>query len=352
MAVTVSIDAGNGSTIGIHDKHTVVFPSFSAPRRIVNMDRISMDVTTYERNGETFVFGDDVLRLQSEISSHRGASKYGSEFHIRQILVALTQLELGTEPSIELLTYAPPALLQEAKDAFKEWEGTKQPIIVHSGDEATHFVFHLKKITVLPEGLGALGVYLFDEKGKPKDISFSAGNVMVLDSGAFSLDVMLFNNMKLATDRLNDATRENYGLFDFVIANLKQDIVDHDSRFRTVKLAQIEATIRHAIIDNGGELPTSIILEHGNNAIDIGEHVSVYVESLAKNIYTDVLVSNYDLTSIGKLVVIGGCGALIHSVIKPMIEQHGTKVYLPDSPITVNARGGLNFHQSRKARKA
>ena len=197
MAVTVSIDAGNGSTIGIYEDHSIVFPSFSAPRRIVDMGRVTMDVTTYERNGETFVFGDDVLRLQSETSSHRGASKYGSEFHMRQILVALTQLELGTQPSIELLTYAPPALLEDAKAAFKEWEGTKQPIIVHSGDDSTPYVFHLKKITVLPEGLGALGVYLFDEKGKPKDISFSAGNVMVLDSGAFSLDVMLFNNMKL-----------------------------------------------------------------------------------------------------------------------------------------------------------
>lgn len=352
-----SVDAGNGGTNAVlaqpgKGHKSVYFPSVRAAATGDSLGLgkdMELQYTYADWGGFRYIVGDDVLRVtRRHLERHHGEFRYGDEFH--QFLVAYALAQLGVkEGTVDLTLFAPPGVYVEAKKRmqalFMERDGRVG--IQLKGDKKPR-VWRYENVTVWPEGIGAGACFVIDEDGEVINTDVLAGDVVILDSGVYTLDALKMVDGNFNPEALEHATWKNGGLGVHVLEPIVRTLKKQHDDFINVSVDDVDAAIRQ------GQKSKSYVIRAGGVEADIGPLIDKYSERFAAWLANNIVDGVFDgFRGIKSVILVGGGTTLTEKWLR---QWYGDKILTPkkfDStkkihPVDMNAVGGLRFALMRQ----
>jgi len=347
----VSIDAGNGftnaATLKGKSVKTVGFPSIRAMSRADDFDIEgfgSVNYPIYNWQGLRYVVGDDASLISLDsVESHRGYNRYGNE--MQRFFMAVAMYQLGLKSSdIDLTMFVPPSLLIEQKDTIlSRFEDVNNQLAILPEGERKPIIYNLVNINIVPEGIGAATCFMLDKRGKPsQSASELSGNVLFVDIGMYTTDVVLLQNGAFNRESLSTATSEGFGIADRILSPLAEEVRKKAADFSAINLYDIDRALRNGL--KTGEFTVS----SGLSNIDIEERFNAYKGAFS-NAVADLLDSQYSsLRNVQKVVLVGGGATFINDLLAETypnrtatLENYSSMKDV--SPLEANVIGGLRL---------
>lgn len=348
----LSVDSGNGFTNALFSTKpgkykTVSFPSVRAAASGDSLGLgvdLEMQYTTVGWEGSRYIVGDDVVTVSKRgLNRLQGIDRYPSEF--TSFLTAYAAAQMGVKDGEhELVTYCPPGIYTAQKDKIREYFLTGDHVIKLSTDKkARRWCYN--NVLVWPESIAAALAILLDDNGSPVNPEALNGRVLVVDSGAFTLDTVELSDGKFNPENLQVATASDGGLHVHIHQNVLRWLKSNSPDFDLHTVDDIDYAIR-----NGG------MIRAGAGQVDISQKVQA--ESLRyAGWIADYLKTNFQsLRGIASVILVGG-GAdfILENLLKR--EDMGSKVLNTETyknvkgvhPSFLNALGGYRFRMYQLA---
>jgi hypothetical protein len=358
---TVSCDAGNGGTNAVLAQARGGCKSFYTPsvRAVASGDSLGLgaqwelDYDTVDWGGHRYVVGDDVIRVtRRQLEHHIGANRYGNEMH--QFLVANAVARLGVKSgTVDLTLFAPPGMYASLKGFIHErftQRGGKVEISL-KGDKKPR-KFQYETVTVWPEGIGAAACFVLDERGEVVPSDILAGEVVVLDLGAHTLDALQLTNGNFNPESLQHATWEAGGVHVHIrepILRLVKKEVGDDAANLTVD--DIDRIIRLGSVSGD-----YILTVAGLHDVDLKPLLDKYCERYAEWIANNIADGVFDgFRGIRAVILVGGGAGLVTPFLgkaswygKKILNQATHETTSDLHPVDMNAVGGLRLALMRQ----
>jgi hypothetical protein len=313
---------------------------------------MEMQYTTIDWYGHRYVTGDDVVRVtRRSIERHMGQDRYGNEFH--QFMTATVLAKAGVKSGeIDLTLFCPPGHFTRMRPIilknFVEEEGIVK--IRLSGDKSQR-EWRYTNVSVLPEGIGAIACFTLDETGKPIVSDFLTGDMLLLDIGVHTFDVVIVSNGQFNPETLQTATWDGYGMDTFIRRPILDLLHKQDPDYTILTVDDIDLALREGCA-NGMQFEVRC----AGKKIDIGPALQKASARYADWIANTVLDGVYNgLRGIKHVVVIGGGAFFVGDHLRDLFpdkivnlkDYAQTKKVLPSD---MNAVGGarLAMHRLRK----
>lgn len=352
----VSIDAGNGMTNAVlaqkNGKHKSIY--FASVRAAATGDSLGlgnqfeMQYEYVDWNKHRYVFGDDVLRVSRKgIERHQGHNRYGNEFHQFLVAVALSQLKMK-KAAIDLTLFAPPSLFtktkQDIQERFAERDGIFE-IQFKSDKKERHF--QIENVTVYPEGIGAAACFLLDENGDVVDCDTLNGEVLILDSGMYTLDILHMSNGNFNPETLGHATWENEGIKSHILEPVLRQVKKAGTEFSLLTTDDIDCVLRQGITTG------DYTLRVAGQAVDLEAAFDNAAHRYSDWISNNILDGHFDgLRGYKHIILVGGGTPLIQQYLENLygnkvldVSKHPATKNI--NPIEMNAVGGLRLARMR-----
>lgn len=346
-----SVDAGSGGVNAViltgRKRTTFYMPSCRAP---VTGETLGSDVDEIAYQyadwyGNRYVFGDDTLKItRSRIEHHIGANRYGNEFH--QFLIAVALAKMGVKSgTVDLTVFAPPGIYRQARGHLLKLKGKTVTIQLRGDKKPREWAY--ENVAVVPEGIGAAACFVLDEKGQPSNGDFLAGDVMIGDSGVWTLDTILMHNGIFNPETLQHATWQGDGLDTWIRKPLLATVSRISADFAVCTVDDIDLLMRQWV-----ETDEAVLKIAGKEA-DMTKAIAKLGTRYAEYISNNILDAQYNgLAGIRGLLMIGGGAFFVTKALQEFypdkvvdFEQYGL------SPVVVNVEGGLRLAQRRVNRK-
>jgi hypothetical protein len=346
----VSIDAGNGGTNGALAQKkgykSVYFPSVRAAASGESLGLgagFELDSQWVEWANNRYLYGDSVFISRKAIERHTGSNRYGNEFHLFLIAIALGQL-IPEGGSVDLTLFAPPAMFVNAKATIQErLSRLDNTLAIKFKGDAKPRIYTIEKLTVLPEGVGALFCIALDEQGKPVGKDVLSGENVILDGGLFTLDALQISNGNVNPEKLSSATWEGQGIRAHILEPVLALAKKSGRDFELITIDDIDRTLRNGV--NTGDYT----LTSGGSKVDLKPAIDKYSERYSHWIANQVIDGVFDeLRGIKSLIFVGGAAILC---AHHMQSQYNGKVFsfaqakqtAKVLPIDANCVGGLRY---------
>ena len=353
----VSCDPGNGGTNAVlardNGRHkSIYFPSVRAAATGDSLGLgkdLELDYRYVDWYGHRYVIGDDVLRVtRRHLERHTGTNRYGNELY--QFLVAVALGEMGIrEGTVDLTLFAPPGLYLQAKQDILARFGDhgKEVAIQFKGDRKPR-QWCYEQITVWPEGIGAAACFILDDNGQMAPSDVLAGEVVILDMGAYTLDALRLLDGNFNPEALEHATFENGGIIAHVLEPMLRAVRRMGEDFTLLGIEDMERVLRMGLVSDDYTLTVA------GQEIDleplVNKHRERYAEWIANNIVDGVFAS---LRGVRSVILVGGGALLIEDFMRQWYgdkvldrKKHPTtkKIF----PVDFNAVGGLRLALARQ----
>lgn len=356
----VSADAGNGGVKAALSTPKG-FKTFYMPsvRAVATGDTLGlgkeweMQYDYVDWYGYRYVTGDDVTRVTRRgIERHIGADRYGNEFH--QFLIAVALANLGIQSgSVDLTLFAPPGLYNEIKPfVLERFAENKGEVSLRLKGDKKPRLWRYENVTVWPEGIGAAACFVLDDNGQFAPSDAVKGDLVVVDVGVHTLDVVRFVNGNFNPESLQHATWEAGGVQVHIREPILRDLKKRGGDdFSLLTVDDVDRVIRL------GSVSGDYMLAVAGKEVDMKPLLDKYRARYAEWIGNTVISAGFDnLRGIRGMVVVGGAG---------LVEDHlrayyGDKVMnLKDYPTTkkvhpidMNSVGGMRLALARLNKKA
>ena len=346
----VAADASNmGSNAVIRDPSGQIFtvyePSVRAPIR--DTDRFGLAAALELKRDwvcwrdHYYVIGDGVLSgfKRSDLEFHQGKERAGSDFQRFQVacLMARSGIRSG---KIDLVLFAPPGEFQESRSRIRKTFLTDSEEVIRLKGDDRDRVWEYQSVEVFPEGMAALGCFLFDTNAKLRHPELVAGNVVVVDIGGRTLNIIQTVDGELVADNRATMTYPDLGLRNQVLEPVLRWTHDNIAGSGDVTLFHIDAAFRSS----------KKILYHGslNQPVDLRDVFTEYVARHA-NAAKAVIDSDHGGFDFARMVLpIGGGGLAAGKYFRQwygdkVIDRTGHRWLKDIHPVEMNAMGGLCF---------
>lgn len=349
MNHTVSVDAGNGGTnAAIATKggyKSTYFPSIRAVVRgeSLGIGDFDMEYQYLDWFGRRFVVGDDVLRVKrSSLERHMGVGRSGNEF--QQFLVAAAIARLGVKSGeVNLTMFTPPGVFKDMRPKILEGftDNNGEVEIKLKGKKA--YKWRYDSVTVLPEGIGAAMCFILDQDGNAVDDSVLDGDVIIMDIGALTLDVVQLHEGNFAAEELDTATWENAGMNERIREPMLHQIKRLGNDFDLTTVDDIDLALRIGFLKGDYVLR---VAGHEVNLLPMLTDVSnAYAEWIANTIVDSKLRGFRGVTAV---ILVGGGAVLVRD---RLTHWYGNKIVEPSRyasarkihPVDFNCVGGLRY---------
>ena len=220
---TASIDAGNGHVNAILDKgkgrpRQLSFASVRARSsgKSLGLDQLELQYEQVGWQGRTYIVGDEATQIsRTGVERHTGtANRYGNELHRHLIATAIARLGVKTG-EVSLVTYLPPGMYNEVREEVRQRFLAYPDVSIKLNGKPHTFTY--TDVTLFPEGMAAIGCFTLDAKYQPQNAdAILAGDVLILDCGAYTLDAILLSNGKLNPEMPGRHTYEDGGIDELV----------------------------------------------------------------------------------------------------------------------------------------
>lgn len=302
-----------------------------------------MDYKFVDWNGHRYITGDDVTRVTKRgLERHIGDNRYGNEFH--QMLVAKALAELGVKSGeVDLTLFAPPGLFVQAKTMMMERFMEDPGLRIKLSDDKAPREWRYNSVSVWPEGIGAVACLLLDKSGDIASTDILDGEVVVLDAGAHTLDVLKLADGNFNPESLETATWEAGGVDVHIRQPVLRVVKNQGDDFANVTVDDVDRVIRAGLISD------DFSLRAGGMEVDIQPILTKYGERYAEWIANNIADGVFGGFKGIKSVILVGGGAVL-------VEEHLQKWYgdkLLDRkkhaetkkihPVDMNAVGGLRL---------
>lgn len=351
----ISVDAGNGGVNAILAKKrgykSVYFPSVRAAATGDSLglgSQFELDYEYVDWDGHRYLVGDDVGISKRAIERHQGAFRYGDEFHLFLIAVAIARLDVKSG-SVDLTAFAAPGLYFDAKEAierrFKEADGN---IALQFKSDKKPRAFTIERVSVHPEGLGALLCFVMDKSGQPVKNDLLEGENVVLDMGMHTLDALQISGGQFNPESLSSATWENSGLKTHIIDPILRAVKKQGPDFSLLTEDAIDRVLRKGLATGDYTLTVAGL------SVDIEPLVTKNSERYAQWIANNIIDGVFDgLRGIKSAILVGGGTPFVRRYLD---DWYGGKLLDPDGyktakgidPVDMNAVGGLRLALSRQ----
>lgn len=349
----VSVDSGNGFTnavsgrVGGRIKRTS-FPSVraDAPARTLGLGaerEKQYDVVQWF--GNKYTYGSDTVRLSAgAVERHHGEERYGDEFHGMLVAIAMARMGVPSGSNISLTLFMPPGLCtkehkQHVVDSFAEGLG-----IIYKGKE---YEWTFEEIIIHPEGLGAVLSFMLSKTGKQLSHSIFSGDVLVVDSGTYTLDILLVSDGNFDPASLESATHGNDGLYQHIVTPLLGAAHRHDHDFKIVTPDMLD----QAIYESHYNTSKKCVLRSAGKEMDLTDALRAASKKYANWIIKNIFDTEYrGLQGVKSVIVVGGGAYIIapHLRSDPLIGEKildfSSLSQLKEVRFTdMNAEGGLRW---------
>lgn len=352
----VAVDAGNGFTNAVRTKgrgyESIGFPSVRASVSGDSLglgEQFEMNVDYVQWSTFRYAVGDDVFTSRRAIERHQGAFRYGDEFWLFLVSVALGKLLPKKGGSVDLTVFAPPSMFFDAQAGINERMKTiKNTMAVQFKGDNKPRVFTIEKITVHPEGLGAVGAFALNNKGQTVETDILDGETVVLDLGMYTLDALSMSNGQFNPESLQSATWEGQGIKTHILDNVLRVVKKQGEDFSLLTTDDIDQAMRKGL--SSGDFT----LVSGASAIDIEAAVKKFAQRYADWIANNIIDGVFNsLRGIKSLILVGGGATLTAHHLKTyysekllQVEQHD---HVADVlPTELNAVGGVRLAVARQ----
>ena len=322
-----SVDAGNGITNAIvsdlksNRVRSVDFPSVRAQAKGGGLNlgkQFEMQYTYVDWEKRRYIVGDDVTRVTKDgLERHMHRNRYGEEFHQFLVSVALSKLGVKHNRQVDLTVFCPPGLYNDHRKSIENNFLNSTPVI-HMKGKKTPFKWRYNRVTVWPEGLGALACFVLNDQGSFYASNVLAGSCVLLDIGAYTLDSLLLYDGNFNPESLETATWEKDGINDRVLVNVLRDVKQvGGADFTNMTIEDIDQVIRAGLV--GGDYVLSV----AGKDIDIQESLEFHSQEYARWIANNVIDTKFDgLVGISSLIIVGGG--------EPLVTKHLSNAYSKD----------------------
>lgn len=348
----VSCDAGNGGTNAVMalDKgryRSVYFPSVRAAATGASLGLgkdLELDYTYVDWYSHRYVVGEDVLRVtRRHMERHMGKNRYGNEMHQFLVAVALAQLGIR-QGGVDLTLFAPPGMYLEARQLIEQRFGSQDGSVeISLKGERRPRRWTYERLTVWPEGIGAVACFILDDNGDMADSDMLDGETVVIDAGAYTLDALKLVNGNFNPEALEFATWEDGGVKAHILDPILRTVRQQGDDFSLLTADDVDRVIRLGLVSEDYTLTAA------GYELDLAQLVEKqrerYAEWIANNILDGVFSS---LRGIRSVILVGGGATLVEDYIRQWYgnkvlnrKQHATtrKIH----PVDFNAVGGLRF---------
>jgi hypothetical protein len=277
------------------------------------------------------------------LERHTGINRYGNELY--QFLVAVAVGELGVKSgTVDLTLFAPPGMYLNAKaDILERFNEQGPEVEIQFKKDRKPRSWHYENITIWPEGIGAAACFILDDDGQLVESDVLAGEVLVLDMGAYTLDALRMVNGNFNPEELEHATFENGGIMVHILEPVLRTLKRMGDDFSLLSIEDAERVLRLGLISSDYTLTVA------GQEVDVEPLVNKYRERYAEWIANNILDGDFaGLRGIKSVILVGG-GALI--VEDFMTQWYGDKVLNRKKhpttkkvfPVDFNAVGGLRL---------
>lgn len=346
-----SVDAGNGGIKAVLAKSEGKYGSHYEPsvRAMATGDSLKLgkqwelDYDYCDWNGHRYVTGDDVLRISRRgLERHMGSNRYGNEFH--QMLVALALAKLGIKAgNIDLTLFAPPGLYNDLRPQIeKRFLEDKGKLTIQLKGDKQPREWRYTSVQVWPEGIGAAVCFTLDDNGEFATGDALAGECVVLDIGAHTLDAILLSNGNFNAESLQHATWEEGGVHVHIREPILRAVKKASDEFVGMTVEDIDRVIRL------GSVSGDYTLSAGGYEVDIKPLIDKYRERYAEWIANNIGDGVFNQFRGIKSVILVGGAALVEDHLRKwygdkLLDRKKFKHTAKLHPIDMNAVGGLRL---------
>lgn len=352
---TIAIDAGNGGTnVVIAQKRghkAIYFPSVRAVTSGESLglgSQFEMDYEYVDWGGHRYLVGDDVFISRNAVERHQGAFRYGDEFHLFLIAVALGKIA-PKGGKIDLTLFAPPGLFFDAKQAIEQrFKEHKNSIAIKFKDDKKPRIYTIENLNIHPEGLGALLCFVLDKEGKAIESDLLEGDNVVLDLGMYTLDALQVTDGQFNPESLASATWETGGIKVHILDPVLRMVKRAGEDFELLTTDDIDRALRNGLATG------DYILKSGASQVDIKPAIDKYSERFAGWIANNIIDGVFNsLRGIKSLILVGGGAPLARPYLQKwhnekMLDASKFKQTKTVSEVEMNAVGGLRLAVSRE----
>ena len=208
-------------------------------------------------------------------------------------------------------------------------------------------------MNVWPEGLGAAMCFVVDDSGEMVQDDLLAGDIVILDVGAFTLDALKLTDGDFNPENLEHATWQNAGVNTHVREPLLRMLHKRDSDFSVLTVDDMDAVIRRGYMED--DFTLRVAGKEINLASGVESHTERYADWIANNIIDGVFDG---FRGIKVAILVGGGASMVADKIQylygtydPRNPNKGGKILNPKKhvltkkvhPVDMNAVGGLRF---------
>lgn len=347
-----SVDAGNAGTNAVLAKPGGGYKSYYEPsvRAAATGGSLGLgknwelQYDYVDWYGHRYVTGDDVIRVtRRHLERHMGINRYGNEFH--QFLVAVALAKLGiASGTVDLTLFAPPGMYLEAKATMQErFSEDRGEVTLKLKSDKKPREWKYERVTVWPEGIGAAACFVVDEHGEFVKTDVLAGETVILDIGAHTLDALKLVDGNFNPEALEHATWDTAGLHVHVREPILQAVKKKADDFAHLTVDDIDRVIRLGLVSGDYSLTAA------GYEIDLKPLLDKYRERYAGWIANNICDGVFGgFRGIKSVILVGGGATLVEDFMR---EWYRDKILDPKRhpstrkihPVDMNAVGGLRF---------
>ncbi len=279
------------------------------------------DYHMYVFNNEVYEVGD----ISAMGSGGRGASRYTSQnFKIEAIIGITSVLQEGTSDTIRLVTGVPSSLAKNNKviAELKSILLGSHEVKSVSWDKVETISFDVAEVIVVPQPLGTMYNYVFDEKTKSLNTKLLDQRAIVVDIGWGTSDIAI-----LECGRVRSTFGFEIGTSDYV-SGIQEEVNTEIPDANIFSLNPHELDLR---------LLESPIVETPFGEYDLSKYMEKQREIQSKRIYQEVMALGLEFNKFYKIILTGGGALQYEKYLRK--EFNDPRVLVKEDAVMSNARG-------------
>lgn len=285
-------------------------------------------VYSFKTDFHMYVYEDEVYEvgdLSAMGSGSRGKARYTSKsFKIEAMIGLASVLKPGVDYKLKVVTGTPSFFFKDKNVINSIKKALIGSHLVKSvfDDKIDEIKFEIVDVVVVPQPLGTLYNYIFDEKTLKLNEKLVEQRALVIDIGWGTTDIAM-----LESGRVRSTFGFDLGSSDYISAI--QEEVNNE-----IPQANIMTLNPHQV---------DVMLLEGNvvetpfGKFDLSKFTQENKEKLAERIYTEVMGIGLEFSRFYKIILTGGGSLLLEKELKQKFDD--SRVVIAENAIEANVKG-------------
>ena len=285
-------------------------------------------VYSFETKYKMYVYENEIYEvgdLSATGSGGRGIARYGSkQFKIEAIIGIASALKTGDSYRLRIVTGVPSFLAknQEVINDIKKVLIGNHKVQIATYETKEEVEFEIVEVIVVPQPLGTMYTYVYDEKTKKINKKFVEQRALIVDIGWGTTDIAI-----LESGRVRSTFGFDIGTSDYISeiqAEVNNDIPK--SNIRTVNSHELDMRL---LEDTTVETPFG--------TFDLSPYTEKNKKKQAERLYSEIMALGLEFNKFYRIILTGGGTILYEKYLREIFND--PRLIIQEDAIRANANG-------------